>query len=48
MILKVNIKLVVLILSEKRKCLKIIDGRNAKLAVHDPPYNMIAFNKAKF
>ncbi len=30
--------------TDKKKVLKIMDDRKAKLAVHDPPYNMIAFD----
>lgn len=33
--------------SNKTNVLKIFDGEKAKLAVHDPPYNMIAFEKQK-
>ena len=33
--------------SSKKNVLKIMNGENAKLAVHDPPYNMIAFNTQK-
>ena len=31
--------------SHKENVLKIVDGEIPTLAVHDPPYNMIAFNK---
>jgi site-specific DNA-methyltransferase (adenine-specific) len=30
--------------TDKKSVLRIIDGKKAKLAVHDPPYNMIAFD----
>lgn len=31
--------------SNRSSILKVIDGESIKLAVHDPPYNMIAFNQ---